>query len=240
MLVMRPYTPVQRASNTRLTAAVLGAAVLLAGCSTGSSGSDEGQSTGEVAPNIVQPGAPGEASRTLSVEELAELEGTEHGDVDVAFMQGMIHHHAQALKMTALVPERSASAKVELLAKRIDVSQEGEIELMSDWLKERGESAPELHRIHGHAHGGGQVLMPGMLSEPELEQLAAASGKEFDRFFLEFMIRHHEGALTMVEQLYAAGGGLESSADAFARHVDSDQLIEIARMREMLAQRAKR
>lgn len=240
MLVMRPYTSVPHASNTRRAAAALGAALVLAGCSTGSSDSDEGQSTGEVAPNIVQPGAPGEASRTLSVEELAELAGTEHGDVDVAFMQGMIHHHAQALRMTALVPERGTSAKVELLAKRIDVSQEGEIELMSDWLKERGESAPELHRIHGHAHGDGQVLMPGMLREQELEQLAAASGEEFDRLFLEFMIRHHEGALTMVEQLYAADGGLESSVDAFARHVDSDQLIEIARMRELLAQRAKR
>ncbi len=231
--------PVQGASNTRHAVVALAATLLLAGCSTGSSGSEEGQSTGEVAPNIVQPGAPGEPSRTLSVDELAELEGTEHGDVDVAFMQGMIHHHAQALRMTALVPERSASAKVELLAKRIDVSQEGEIELMSDWLKERGESAPELHRLHGHAHGGGQVLMPGMLSEPELQELTAASGAEFDRLFLEFMIRHHKGALTMVEQLYAAGGGLESSADAFARHVDSDQQIEIGRMQGMLAERTQ-
>jgi uncharacterized protein (DUF305 family) len=228
---------VQRAGNTRQTLFALLAALLLAGCSTGSSESEEGQQTGETAPNIVQPGAPGEPSRTLSVEELAALEGTEHGDLDIAFMQGMIHHHAQALRMTALVPERSASAKVELLAKRIDVSQEGEIELMSDWLKERGESAPELHRLHGHAHGGGQVLMPGMLSEPELRQLEAASGEQFDRLFLEFMIRHHEGALTMVEQLYAAGGGLESSADAFARHVDADQQIEIGRMQEMLAER---
>ncbi|HWN20918.1 MAG TPA: DUF305 domain-containing protein [Gaiellaceae bacterium] len=227
----------QRASNTRYTAAVLGVAVLLAGCSTGSSDADEGQRTGEAAPNIVQPGAPGEPSRTLSLEELAALEGTEHGDVDVAFMQGMIHHHAQALRMTALVPERSESAQVGLLAKRIDVSQEGEIEQMSDWLKQRGEAAPELHRIHGHAHGGGQVLMPGMLSEPALQQLEAARDEEFDRLFLEFMIRHHQGALTMVEQLYAAGGGLESSVDAFARHVDSDQQIEIARMQDMLAAR---
>jgi uncharacterized protein (DUF305 family) len=228
---------VQRVGNTRHAAFALLTALLLAGCSTGSSESEEGQQTGETAPNIVQPGAPGEPSRTLSVEELAALEGTEHGDLDIAFMQGMIHHHAQALRMTALVPERSASAKVELLAKRIDVSQEGEIELMSDWLKERGESAPELHRLHGHAHGGGQVLMPGMLSEPELRQLEAARGEEFDRLFLESMIRHHEGALTMVEQLYAAGGGLESSADAFARHVDADQQIEIGRMQEMLAER---
>ena len=230
---------VSRASNTRHTAAALAAGLLLAGCSGGSSDADEGQRTGETAPNIVQPGAPGEPSRTLSIEELAEIEGTEHGDVDVAFMQGMIHHHAQALRMTALVPERSADAKVELLAERIDVSQEAEIEQMSDWLRERGESAPELHRLHGHAHGGGLVVMPGMLSEPELKQLEAASGEEFDRLFLEFMIRHHQGALTMVGQLYAAGGGLESGADAFARHVDSDQQIEIGRMEDMLAARTQ-
>jgi uncharacterized protein (DUF305 family) len=213
---------------------VLAAAGLLAGCGGGDD--PEAQPTsGEVAPNIVQPGAPGEPSRTLSIEELAALEPEPHVDVDTAFMQGMIHHHAQALRMTALVPERSASNDVKTLARRIDLSQEAEIELMSDWLKERGEPAPELHRIHGHAHGGGQVLMPGMLTEPELKRLAAARGKAFDRLFLEFMIRHHEGALTMVEELYAGGGGLQSEVDMFARHVDADQQIEIARMQELLA-----
>jgi uncharacterized protein (DUF305 family) len=208
-------------------------ALVLAGCS--GSDAEEAQPTGEVAPNIVQPGAPGEPSRTLSLEELAALEAPEHGDVDVAFMQGMIHHHAQALRMTALVPERSASRDVQTLARRIDVSQESEIEVMTDWLRERGEASPELHREHGHAHGGGQVLMPGMLSEPELQRLEAADGAEFDRLFLEFMIRHHEGALTMVQQLYAGGGGVESSVDAFGRHVDADQQIEISRMQGLLA-----
>ena len=210
--------------------------MLLAGCSGGDDPEARG-TTGEVAPNIVQPGAPGEPSRTLSIEELAALEPERHGDVDTAFMQGMIHHHAQALRMTALVPERSASDDVKTLARRIDVSQESEIELMSDWLKARGESAPELHREHGHAHGGGQVLMPGMLSEEELRALERADGVAFDRLFLEGMIGHHEGAITMVEQLYAGGGGLESEIDMFARHVDADQQIEINRMRELLAAR---
>ncbi len=216
-------------------ALVLALALALAGCSGSGRNSEEAQPTAPAAPNIVQPGAPGEPSRTLSLEELAALEAPEHGDVDVAFMQGMIHHHAQALRMTALVPERSASADLKTLASRIDVSQEGEIELMSDWLRERGEAAPELHRAHGHAHGGGLVVMPGMLSEEELVRLEAAEGAEFDRLFLESMIRHHEGAVTMVQQLYAAGGGVESSIDAFARDVDADQQIEIARMRGMLA-----
>lgn len=234
MLVVRAYTEMPGASNKRHVLA-LAAAALLAGCSGGDD-PEARPTTGEVAPNIVQPGAPGEPSRTLSIEELAALEPERHVDVDTAFMQGMIHHHAQALRMTALVPKRSASDDVQTLARRIDVSQEGEIELMTDWLRARGEPAPELHRRHGHAHGGGQVVMPGMLSEEELRQLEAADGAGFDRLFLEFMIRHHEGALTMVEQLYAGGGGLESEVDMFARHVDTDQQIEINRMRDLLAE----
>ena len=224
----------RRVSNKRHVLALAPAVLALAACSGG--GDADAERAGDTGPRIVQPGAPGEPSRTLSLEELADLEPTEHGDVDVAFMQGMIHHHAQALRMTALVPARSASEDVRTLARRIDVSQEGEIELMSDWLRERGEAAPELHRAHGHAHGGGQVLMPGMLTEAELARLGRTEGAAFDRLFLEFMIRHHEGALKMVEQLYAGGGGLESAVDAFARHVDADQQIEIGRMQELLAE----
>jgi uncharacterized protein (DUF305 family) len=235
---VRAYTPAKRESNgchrARWASAALAAAALVAGCG-GDDDSSQPTLTGETAPNIVQPGAPGEPSRTLSLEALAQLETPEHGDLDTAFMQGMIHHHAQALRMTELVPERSASDDVQTLARRIDVSQEGEIELMSDWLKQRGEAAPELHRAHGHAHGGGQVLMPGMLTNAELQELERADGADFDRLFLELMIRHHEGALTMVEQLYAGDGGVESAVDAFARHVDADQRIEIGRMRELLA-----
>lgn len=221
--------------QVNLRAASLLALLALAGCS--GNAETEPATTGELAPSIVQPGAPGEGTRTLTPDDLAELEQTGHTDADVAFMQGMIHHHAQALRMTALVPKRSTSLGVELLAERIDVSQEGEIELMRDWLEERNEPAPELHRTHGHAHGSGQVLMPGMLTEPELKRLAAARGAAFDRLFLEFMIRHHRGALTMVEELYGSFGGAESAVDAFARHVDSDQRIEIARMQGMLASR---
>jgi uncharacterized protein (DUF305 family) len=216
------------------TAALL-AALAFAGCS--GSADEETQPAGETAPNIVQPGAPGQPSRTLTPEELAEIEAPEHTAADVEFMQGMIHHHAQALRMTALVPKRSVSRDVGLLAKRIDLSQEAEIEQMRTWLVERDEPAPELHRPHGHAHGSGQVLMPGMLTEKELRRLAAAKRARFDRLFLEFMIRHHRGALTMVQNLYAEGGGQESSVDAFARHVDADQQIEITRMEQMLAQR---
>jgi uncharacterized protein (DUF305 family) len=185
---------------------------------------------------VVQPGAPGEATKTLSADELARFAAPLHTPADVFFMQGMIHHHAQALRMTALVPKRTASSRLPLLAERIDLSQEAEIEQMQRWLLARHEAVPVLHREHGHAHGIGLGKMPGMLSERELRQLERAEGRAFDQLFLRSMIRHHQGALTMVQQLYAAGGGQESEADSFARHVEADQEIEIARMQQLLQQ----
>lgn len=118
----------------------------------------------------------------------------------------------------------------------MEISQEGEIELMRQWLADRGENAPELHRVHGHAHGprAGE-LMPGMATAAQLKRLRAARGEAFDRLFLELMIRHHEGALTMVRQLELQGGGLEPNLDAFARHLEADQAIEIARMQDLLS-----
>jgi uncharacterized protein (DUF305 family) len=218
--------------NSLLTAALV--AVALAGCS--SDGSDEARIQGETAPNIVQPGAPGEATRTLTPEQLTEIAPPDHTEEDVAFVQGMIHHHAQALRMTALVPKRSSWTDLEKLALRMDVAQEGEIEQMQGWLEARDVDVPELHRAHGHAHGVGQRRMPGMLTETQMAGLAKAKGKEFDRLFLRFMIQHHQGAVTMVEDLYAADGGLEPGVDALARHIDSDQLIEIGRMQRMEAE----
>jgi uncharacterized protein (DUF305 family) len=204
-------------------------------CTACNAGSDESEPKGETAPNVVQPGAPGEGTRTLTPEELENVARNEHTEADVRFMQRMIHHHAQALRMTSLVPTRSKQRNIVLLAKRIDLSQTSEIELMRGWLKARNEAAPELHRVHGHAHGTGQGrLMPGMLTEPELRRLAQARGVAFDRLFLRSMIHHHQGAVTMVEQLYAGDGGTESEIDSFARHVDSDQQIEIDRMRKLL------
>jgi uncharacterized protein (DUF305 family) len=196
---------------------------------------DGAEATGEIPPNIVQPRAPGQPSRTLSADELRELETPGYTDVDVAFMQGMIHHHAQALLMTSFVPERSRRRDLSLLAKRIDVSQQGEIELMQDWLEQRDEVAPDAHIPHGHAHGPGGRLMPGMLTVAQLARLRAAKGRAFDGLFLRSMIRHHQGALTMVTRLYAANGGVEPAVDAFARHVEADQEIEIGRMRQLLA-----
>lgn len=143
-------------------------------------------------------------------------------------MQGMITHHGQALVMTDLVAERTASEDIRRLARRIDVSQVDEIARMRRWLERRALAVPK-----GHAHA---PLMPGMLTAEELDRLAGATGAEFDRLFLEFMIRHHEGALVMVANLFSTdGGGQEAEIFQFASHVDADQRAEIARMRDMLS-----
>jgi uncharacterized protein (DUF305 family) len=212
----------------------IGVALLLAGCGDNSAAEEP---AAETAPNIVQPGAPGQGSQTLSAEELSKIEVPTFVDADVLFMQGMIHHHAQALRMTALVAKRAAGGEIPLLAERMDISQKSEIEQMQRWLKDRGQEAPVLHPVHHHAHGvGAGTLMPGMLTEQQLRRLGRARGREFNRLFLTFMIHHHQGALTMVRQLYAANGGAEPESDAFARHVDADQRIEIARMQQLLAE----
>jgi uncharacterized protein (DUF305 family) len=212
-------------------AAIAGVAALLLGACGGDGGSDdERRATPEVAANIVQPGAPGEGSRKLSAEEAAGIEAPEHSAADVDFMRGMIHHHRQALVMTALVPERTTNRDIRLLSKRIELSQETELETIQRWLRERDVTGSR----QTHGHGASDPLMPGMLTAAQLDRLSAAEGREFDRRFLIFMTRHHRGALTMVAQLDAAGGGLEPEIGVFTRHVEADQSIEIGRMRGLL------
>ncbi|MEV4534688.1 DUF305 domain-containing protein [Asanoa sp. NPDC049518] len=183
---------------------------------------------------VVQPGAPGQDSRTLSPDELTRLSAPPHSPADAEFMRKMVTHHLQALELTALVAGRSPSTDVPQLAKRIEVSQKDEIAQLQQWLVDRGEPLPEPHANHV-GHGG---LMPGMLDATDLTALAATNGPAFDKRFLELMIRHHEGAITMVGQLYRDGGGVESAADRVAREVNADQSIEVRRMRDMLAARA--
>jgi uncharacterized protein (DUF305 family) len=150
-------------------------------------------------------------------------------------MRHMIGHHAQALEMTKLVPTRSSRDDLRLLAQRIDVSQRDEIALMEQWLRQRGEASPAPD-AHQHAAMGHGQLMPGMLTSAELERLARASGTEFDRLFLEFMIRHHDGALAMVRSLFGTQGAVqETETYRFATDVEADQRAEIARMRALLA-----
>jgi len=160
---------------------------------------------------------------------------------DVAFMRGMIAHHGQALEMAALVPARTGREDMRLLARRIDISQQGEMAMMRHWLADRGQdtAAAMQHDMHAGMSGmsGMQhsMTMPGMLTPEEMARLAAATGPEFERLFLEGMIRHHQGALVMVEQLLASPGAAQDPETfRFASDVDADQRAEIARMQALL------
>ena len=165
-----------------------------------------------------------------------------HTAADANFMRGMIHHHAQAVVMAKWAPTHGAGADLQRLAERIVVAQQDEIAMMQNWLKEKGEPVPEptpgpmrMTMPDGTTH---DMLMSGMLTDAELKQLDAARGAEFDRLFLTFMIRHHEGALDMVKELFAAPGAAQDE-DTFrlASDVFADQTTEIRVLKEMLAAR---
>ncbi len=187
------------------------------------------------APPIVQPGAPGESTRETTAAQSLDVSGVQHTEADVRFVQGMIGHHAQALEMTMLLRSRTMRDDMRLLARRIDDSQNDEIMFMRGWLAARGAAGDAAAEGGAHAHHGGGALMPGMLTPDQMQALAAASGAAFDRLFLESMIKHHEGALTMVAELFATpGAAQEPELFAFASDVDADQRIEIRRMSAML------
>ena len=171
---------------------------------------------------------------------------------DIDFMYGMIPHHAQALIMSRLAPENNASPSIQILAARIINAQGDEIELMKKWLRDRDQPVPEIHidglemMVHmddghdGHGDHGHHDMhdhsdMPGMLSQDQLEELAAATGTEFDSLFLEFMIEHHKGAIIMVDELFAADGAA-SDREIFdlASGINAEQETEIERMKLML------
>ena len=190
--------------------------------------------SGQTSVPIVQPGAPGRPGRVINAREAADLSQLRYTAAEIRFMQGMIGHHWQAVEMTALIAARTSRPDLQLLGKRIEVSQADEIRMMGDWLKARGEPIPDSHEHHA----ADAVLMPGMLTADEMKRLSDASGTDFDRLFLEFMIRHHEGALVMVEALFASeGAGQQSDIFAFASDVDTDQRMEISRMTAMLEER---
>jgi uncharacterized protein (DUF305 family) len=148
----------------------------------------------------------------------------------------MIGHHAQAIEMTGLLETRTASNDMKKLAQRIEVSQADEIRMMREWLERRGAGVPAEHAHHET----GAPLMPGMLTPEEMRRLAAATGPAFDKLFLEYMIRHHEGALVMVTKLFSTPGAAQDpDIYAFASDVDADQRMEISRMAAMLKELQK-
>ena len=149
---------------------------------------------------------------------------------DVKFMQDMIGHHAQALVMAAMAPTRGAGDHLLRLVEKIDISQRDEIDMMKRWLTERHQPVPDPADHSAHA-----AHMPGMLTPEQMAQLDAARGREFERLFLMFMIQHHEGALVMVDELFASpGAAQDSDIFRFATDVAADQLDEIDQMQYLL------
>jgi uncharacterized protein (DUF305 family) len=193
------------------------------------------QRTDPAKPVVVQPGAPGEPSRTLPPSTRATL--PPRSPVDVEFMQGMIMHHAQAVEMTALMASHTENKELRLLGARISSSQSDEIRFMKRWLASRGE--PVSMATSGmpgmNMPRAPMALMPGMLTPEQMAALRKAKGSVFDRLFLTGMIQHHDGALTMVKDLFdTAGAGQDAELFNFATDADNSQRAEIRIMQAML------
>lgn len=205
------------------------AALLLAAAAAACKTVERAPDTAPAAPPLIQPGAPGQDSTVLAPEKATDLSKVGHTAADVKFMQGMIGHHLQAIDMVGYINTNSRNEDLKKLGLRIQVSQEDEIKMMQDWLKARGAEVPGAH-----AHHTGP-MMPGMLSTDEMARLAAAKGVDFDRQFLNGMIKHHNGALIMVDELFATpGAAQDSDIYAFASDVIADQRMEMDRMAVML------
>jgi len=194
---------------------------------------------------IVQPGAPGQTTKTLPPSTKASLPPTAAKDFE--FMQGMIMHHAQAVEMVALMEGRTTNKELRLLGARISHTQADEIRFMKRWLTARGRptemempAADHMSSMHmdmpGMDMSGDKPPMPGMLTKRQMKELADSKGTDFDRLFLEGMIQHHGGALTMVKDLFdTAGAGQDAELFNFTTDIDSGQRAEIRIMQGMLA-----
>ena len=198
----------------RSTAAFAVAALLLGGAATAAA---QGHAAGHDTPPAV----------TIP-------EGAGYTAPDVHFMQGMIAHHAQAIHMSRMAADRRADPRLLRLAEKIGQSQVAEIAIMQDWLLRNGQAAPDTSSWR-------TMHMTGMLTPTQLDTLDAATGAVFDRAFLTFMIQHHEGALLMVEELFAtAGAGQDVDVNVFANDVVAVQTAEIGAMRRMLSELSDR
>ncbi|WP_425314820.1 DUF305 domain-containing protein [Streptomyces agglomeratus] len=213
-----------RAARTAAAVAVAAASVLALGaCDAGGGAAPESKAS--AGPSVVAPGKPGEPAKTLSAQEAADSlpDGSPNG-ADIGYARMMIKHHAQALVMTELAPERAASTQVKRLAERISAAQGPEIDAMRGWLDNNAGA--------GHKGGHDHAAMPGMATDKQLAQLREAEGKDFDRLFLKFMTVHHEGAVAMATEVLAQGNNVQ--VEEMATDVVAQQTAEIGRMRDML------
>jgi uncharacterized protein (DUF305 family) len=192
----------------------------------------------EQTPVVVQPGAPGQPTRTLPPSTRATL--PPRSPADVQFMQGMIMHHAQAVEMTALIESHTQNKELRSLGARISRSQADEIKFMKRWLTVRGEPvSPAMPEMPGMNMSSHQMLMPGMLTAKQMDALRKAKGEKFDYLFLTGMIQHHKGALVMVKDLFdTAGAGQDAELFNFVTDVDTGQRAEIRIMQTMLGEKS--
>ena len=175
---------------------------------------------------IIQPGAPGEPSKSLNKEDATNIANTSYIKADVDFLQGMIIHHKQAIVMSNMAENRTNNKVILELAKRIEVSQEDEINFMGSWLKERDEYETKInsHNHMDHMH----IKMVGMASKIQLDKLEMSDSSDFDRLFLQLMIAHHDGALEMVKELKKyPGSAYDPILNEFVSDLVNDQGIEI-------------
>jgi uncharacterized protein (DUF305 family) len=223
----RPRVP----TNRSLTAIFLIAATVGAACRSGHQGTVH-TSSGAV--------AQGQSDSAAVARARADSARYPYTAADVHFMSAMIGHHAQAILIAKWAPTHGASPAVQRLAERVINAQQDEIATMQRWLRDRQQPVPEpdprgMKMVHGGAEH--MVLMPGMLTEDQLKQLDAARGKEFDELFLKLMIQHHEGAVSMVKDLFGSyGAGLDNTVFKVASDINVDQITEIDRMKLMLAE----
>jgi uncharacterized protein (DUF305 family) len=192
----------------------------------------------EAASTAPQP-ATGPGAGSPTAQARADSLRHPYTEADVRFMSHMIGHHAQALVMAGWASSHGADPSVRRLAERIINSQQDEIATMQTWLHDRGRPVPEARpagmkmEMDGHVH---EMLMPGMLTPAQMEELDRARGADFDRLFLTYMIQHHKGAVTMVKDLFGTQGAAQDEATfKFASDANVDQSTEIARMERMLA-----
>jgi uncharacterized protein (DUF305 family) len=182
--------------------------------------------------------APADHAAPTSTAPAAASNGGRYTEADVQFMSGMIAHHAQAVLIAGWAPSHGASSSLQALCERIVVGQKDEIATMQNWLRDRHQEVPSGDPAHGQMMPGMDhpMLMPGMLTDDQLHELDQASGVEFDRLFLKDMIQHHQGALTMVKQLFGTPGAAQDDlVFKFVSDMNADQTIEIERMTKMLA-----
>ncbi|MEU4179183.1 DUF305 domain-containing protein [Streptomyces sp. NPDC026589] len=210
--------------STALAATAVAAVLALGACDAGGGDGASGKAK-DAGPGVVAPGRPGEPARTLSAEEAVKEAGQDTANsADFRYARMMIEHHGQAIVMTGLVPERASADTVKRLADRISAGQKPEIGAMKGWLQKNGGDRREER--HDHA------TMPGMATDAQLAGLRAAEGNAFDKLFLELMVTHHQGAITMATEALTEGNDV--IVEEMASDVVAQQTVEINRMRGLM------